>query len=142
MRAATPWHHLQMDGFGVLVGAGTLRSPSAVNSFAHRWTDEGVTVDATFTGGHLLHLAAAGCVLNDVYREAAQSGLPIRGVPVGADGAFDVDDWHSTGIEYWVEIDCDAEPSEVDALLRRVDAVAEIPKSIRAGTSVERVATP
>jgi len=50
--------------------------------------------------------------------------------------------WHSTGIEYWVEIDCDAEPSELDSLLRRVDAVAEIPKSIRAGTSVERVAAP
>lgn len=111
-----------------------------MTTFAHRWSDDGVTVEAAFTGGHLLHLAAAGCVLNDVYREAAQLGLPLRGVRVGADGAFDEDDWHSTGIAYWVEVDCDAEPSEVDALLRRVDAVAEIPRSIRAGTSVERVA--
>ena len=131
-----------MNGFGVVVGAGTLRSSSAVNNFAHRWTDEGVTVEAAFTGGHLLHLAAAGCVLNDVYREAAQIGLPLRGVRVGADGAFDEDDWQSTAIEYSVEIDSDAEPTELDMLLRRVDAVAEIPKSIRAGTSVERVAAP
>ena len=99
-------------------------------------------MEAAFTGGHLLHLAAAGCVLNDVYREATQMGLPLRGVRVGADGAFDTDSWHSTGIKYWVEIDCDAPPSELDELLRRVDAVAEIPKSIRAGTSVERVAAP
>jgi len=131
-----------MDGFGIVVGAGTLRRPSAVISFAHGWTDEGVTVDAAFTGGHLLHLAAAGCVLNDVYREATQMGLPLRGVRVGADGAFDADSWHSAGIKYWVEIDSDAQPSELDALLRCVDAVAEIPKTIRAGTTVERVAAP
>jgi hypothetical protein len=31
----------------------------------------GVTVEAGFTGGHLLHLAAVGYVLDDLYREAA-----------------------------------------------------------------------
>jgi hypothetical protein len=39
--------------------------------FPHRWIPGGVTVEADFTGAHLLHLAAAGCLLNDVYREAA-----------------------------------------------------------------------
>lgn len=58
--------------FEVAVGSGTLRSASgAAVSFPHRWTPDGVTAEADFTGGHLLHLAAAGCVLNDVYREAA-----------------------------------------------------------------------
>ena len=58
--------------FEVAVGAGTMMSASgAVVRFPHRWTPGGVTVEADFTGGHLLHLAAAGCVLNDVYREAA-----------------------------------------------------------------------
>jgi len=57
--------------FEVTVAAGTLMSDStAAAHFPHRWTPEGVTVEADFTGGHLLHLAAAGCVLNDVYREA------------------------------------------------------------------------
>lgn len=128
-----------MDGFGIVVGAGTLRSSSAATSFAHRWTDEGVTVDATFTGGHLLHLAVAGCVLNDVYREAATAGVALSGVRVGADGALDPDTWHSTGIEYWVELDSDADPAELDALLRRVDDVAEIPKAVRAGATVTRI---
>jgi hypothetical protein len=36
-------------------------------------------VEADFTGGHLLHLAAAGCVLNDVYREAAALGIKLKG---------------------------------------------------------------
>jgi hypothetical protein len=132
-------HHRRMDGFGVIVGAGSLRSPAAVNTFAHRWTEEGVTVVSEFTGGHLLHLAAAGCVLNDTYREAAGMGLHLRGVRVGANGAFDESTWQSTGIEYWVEIDSDAQLPELAALLLRVDEVAEIPRSIRAGASVDRV---
>jgi hypothetical protein len=64
-RAAAPgggrkkW--LMDNRFEVAVGAGTLMSDSAAAArFPHRWTPEGVTVEADFTGGHLLHLAAAG----------------------------------------------------------------------------------
>ena len=66
--------------FEIAVAAGTMRSHSGrAVSFPHRWTPEGVTVEADFTGGHLLHLAAAGCVLNDVYREAAALGIEVKG---------------------------------------------------------------
>ena len=62
--------------FEVTVGAGTMMADSgAAARFPHRWTPGGVTVEADFTGGHLLHLAAAGCVLNDLYREAAALGI-------------------------------------------------------------------
>jgi hypothetical protein len=44
----------------------------------------------------------------------------------------------STGIRYSVEIDSPAPASDLDALLDTVDSVAEIPKSIRAGATVER----
>ena len=33
-----------------------------------------------FTGGHLLHLAAADCDLNDLYREAAALGIELSAV--------------------------------------------------------------
>ena len=125
--------------FGVVVGAGTMRSAAAdAVRFPHRWTPDGVTVDAAFTGAHLLHLAAAGCVLNDVYREAESLGLAVVGVRVSASGGFDSVTWRSTGITYTVAVDTTASAAEVDALLRRVDSVAEIPKSIRAGANVER----
>jgi uncharacterized OsmC-like protein len=129
-----------MGDFDVVVGAGTLRSksPDAV-SFPHRWTAEGVTVEAAFTGAHLLHLAAAGCVLNDVYREAERLGIPVRGARVVGSGGYDTDTWQSTGIGYSVEVDSDAEAQALDALIRLVDSVAEIPKSIRAGANVERI---
>jgi len=90
--------------FGVTVGAGTMMSGSgAAAGFPHRWTPGGVTVEADFTGGHLLHLAAAGCVLNDLYREAAALGIELAGVRVTAAGGFDTATWQSTGIEYRVE---------------------------------------
>jgi hypothetical protein len=88
-----------MDQFSAIVGAGSFRSirDDAVR-FPHRWTPEGVTVEADFTGAHLLHLAAAGCVLNDLYREAQALGIRIDGARVRAIGDFDTETWTSTGI--------------------------------------------
>jgi uncharacterized OsmC-like protein len=129
-----------MGEFDVVVAAGTLRSTEPdVVTFAHRWTPGGVTVQAAFTGAHLLHLAAAGCVLNDVYREAERLGITIHGVRVHAWGGFDTESWQSTGIGYDVEVDSPAPAKGVDALLAAVDAVAEIPRAIRAGAPVRRV---
>ena len=128
------------DRFQVAVGAGRMMSasPSAV-CFPHRWTLGGVTVEADFTGGHLLHLAAAGCVLNDLYREAAALGIELRGARVITAGGFDPATWQSTGIDYSVEVSSDAPADQLDHLLEVVDQVAEIPRAIRAGTAVRRV---
>lgn len=129
-----------MDRFEVAVGAGTRMSASgAAIRFPHRWTPDGVTVEGDFTGGHLLHLAAAGCVLNDVYREATALGVELKGVRVTAAGGFDTTTWQSTGIGYSVEVSSDAPADELARLLEVVDDVAEIPRAIRAGASLRRV---
>jgi len=125
------------ERFEVLVGAGTFRADGGT-SFPHRWTDEGVNVETGFTGGHLLNLAAAGCVLNDLYREAANLGIELAGVRVSAVGGFDTETWQSTGITYTVELDSAAPRSELDRLLEVVDTVAEIPRALRAGMTVGR----
>ena len=128
--------------FEVAVGAGTMMSASsAAVRFPHRWTSGGVTVGADFTGGHLLHLAAAGGVLNDVYREAAALGIELKGVRVTAAGGFDTTAWQSTGIDYSVEVSSDAPADQVAHLLEVVDQVAEIPRAIRAGAAVRRAAS-
>ena len=126
--------------FQVVVGAGTMISGSAAAvGFPHWWTPGGVTVEAGFTGGHLLHLAAAGCVLNDLYREAAALGIELKGVRVTAAGGFDTATWRSTGIDYSVEVSSDAPAGQLAHLLEVVDEVAEIPQAIRAVASVRRV---
>lgn len=125
--------------FELTVGAGIMMSESgAAIRFPHRWTAAGVTVEADFTGAHLLHLAAAGCVLNDVYREAAALGIGVAGVRVVAAGGFDVSTWRSTGIDYSVEVSSDASADQLAQLLDVVDQVAEIPRAIRAGAAVQR----
>jgi hypothetical protein len=124
--------------FEVVVSAGTLRPAAGGVAMPHRWTPDGVVVEAEFTGAHLYHLAAAGCVLNDVYREAERLGIAVDGVRVGAAGGFDPQSWTSTGVTYEVEISSGARADELSRLLSVVDEVAEIPKALRAGTTVVR----
>jgi uncharacterized OsmC-like protein len=127
------------DQFDVSVGAGIFRSADnrAVH-FPHRWTTEGVTVEADFTGAHLLHLAVAGCVLNDVYREAAKLDIELDGVRVLARGGFDTETWESTGVAYAIQVSSPASAEALDHLLALVDEVAEIPRAVRSGATVER----
>jgi uncharacterized OsmC-like protein len=127
------------DGFSVVVASGTLMSSDgdAVH-FPHRWTSGGVTVEADFTGAHLLHLAAVGCVLNDLHREAGTLGLPLNGARVRAAGDFDTNSWASRGITYQVQLDSPASAEELARLLDLVDDVAEIPRAIRIGAPVTR----
>lgn len=122
----------------MVVSAGSLRPANGSVVMPHRWSAEGVVIEADFTGAHLYLLAAAGCVLNDVYREAERSGIAIDGVQVRASGGFDPATWVSTGIDYEVDVMSSSSDEEIADLLHAVDDVAEIPKALRAGTTVAR----
>lgn len=132
------------------VAAGTLLSHAGptpgtgVSSvdLPHRWTPGGVRATTAFTGAHLLHLAVAGCVLNDLFREAAALGVELAGAEVTARGGFDPGSWSSTGIDYAVRLDTTAGAEDVERLLAVVDAVAEIPRAVRRGAPVRRVSPP
>src|SRR3984957_17915339 len=94
--------------FEVTASAGTLMSESGTAvRFPHRWTPGGVSVEADFTGGHMLHLAVASCILNDIYREAGTLGVEVNGVRVTAAGGIDPATAQSTGISYSVEVSSD-----------------------------------
>ena len=89
-----------------------------------------------FNGGQLLHLAVAGCVSNDLFREAAKRGIELTRVVITADGGYSGQPAVSTGISYSVEIEGLAVDEELGALVRHVDEIAEIPNSLRVGTEV------
>ena len=97
-----------------------------------------VALDPYTAHGHDGLTDEAGCVLNDVYREAEALGVQLSGVRVAAAGGFDTATWASTGITYRVELDSAASESDVERLLARVDEVAEIPRALRAGAPVHR----
>jgi len=129
--------------FEVVVTSGAMRPDSDEGiAFEHRWSPGGVVVQAEFTGAHLLHLAVAGCVLNDVHREARRLGIGVDGVRVAAWGDFDTETWRTTGIDYMVDVSSTAPRGDIDELLRVVDEVAEIPKTLQQEAQVRRLATP
>ncbi len=127
------------ETYPVTLTAGTLRSePSAGWVVPHAWTDDGVVVEAAPNGAGVLHVAVALCVLNDTFREARQRAVDVAGVRVGARGEFDPETWLSTGVTYDVDVDSPAGPEAVAALLSHVDEIAEIPRALRSGMTVER----
>jgi hypothetical protein len=129
--------------FEVVVGTGTMTAAAGTAvHFPHRWAPGGVTAEADFTGAHMLHLATAGCVLNDIYREAVAPGLELGGVRVTASGGFDTETWHSTGISYVAEVSSDALPGELARLFEVVDEVAEIPVPFERGQSSSELPEP
>jgi len=89
-----------------------------------------------FNGGQLLYLAIAGCVSNDLFREARADGIALDRVRVGGDGAFQGDPPVSTDVTYTVEVAGDASTEALERLVAKVDAIAEIPNSLRAATAV------
>lgn len=89
-----------------------------------------------FNGGQLLHLAVAGCVSNDLFREAAAAGITLHRVVVQVAGDFGGDPAVSTPISYDVQVSGDASEERLRELVAHVDRVAEIPNSLRRGTAV------
>jgi putative redox protein len=89
-----------------------------------------------FNGGQLLHLAVAGCISNDLFREAALRGIELTRVLVKVDGDYDGAPAVSTGITYSVEVEGNVADDDLRSLVDHVDAIAEIPNSLRNGTTV------
>ena len=89
-----------------------------------------------FNGGQLLYLAVAGCVSNDLYREAPGFGITLEQVRVTVRGDFNGDPPVSEAVQYEVELSGDAPEERLRELVEHVDRVAEIPNSLRGGTAV------
>lgn len=129
-----------MSGFEVVMRS--LRgTPTAIGSagpftlIADRPADAGGG-GLGFNGGQLLNLAVAGCVSNDLYREASKRGITIHEVRVRVRSDYSGEPAVSTQIGYDIEIEGDAEPEVLQRLVRDTDAIAEIPNSLRRGTEV------
>ena len=95
-----------------------------------------------FSGGQLLNLAVAGCVSNDLFREAAKAGITLRRVRVTASSEYSGTPAVSSPIEYSIEVEGEATDDQLRALIEDVDRIAEIPNSIRRGTEVRLTRAP
>ena len=92
-----------------------------------------------FNGGQLLYLAVAGCISNDLFREARAAGIELSSVRVRVRGDFVGEPAVSDEIQYEVEVAGNVPEDQLRALIDRVDEIAEIPNSLREGTQVHLV---
>lgn len=90
-----------------------------------------------FNGGQLLNLAVAGCISNDLFREAARGGITLRRVGVSVRSDYVGEPPISTPIEYDVTVEGDAPEEVLQGLVQHVDEIAEIPNSLRWATEVQ-----
>ena len=98
--------------------------------------EEGGGRGVGFNGGQLLYLAIAGCISNDLFREAGVSGIVLDRVRVRVEGDFSGDPQVSDEVEYHVELAGDGPADRLRELIEHVDRIAEIPNSLRRGTAV------
>src|SRR5918992_6390219 len=87
-------------------------------------------------GGQLLYLAVAGCVSNDLFREARAAGIELSSVRGKVSGDFVGEPAVSDEIRYEVEVAGNAPEGRLRELIDQVDEIAEIPNSLRQGTRV------
>ena len=92
-----------------------------------------------FNGGQLLYLAVAGCVSNDLFRDARAVGIELSRVRVKVNGDFVGEPAVSEEVRYEVDVANDVPEEQLRDLIARVDGIAEIPNSLREGTSVRLV---
>ena len=92
-----------------------------------------------FNGGQLLYLAVAGCISNDLFRDARAAGIELSSVRVRVSGDFVGEPAVSDEIRYEVEVAGNVPEDRLRALVDQVDEVAEIPNSLRRGTNVRLV---
>ena len=91
---------------------------------------------SSVNGGELLFLALATCFCNDAYREAAKRNINIQSISVTVNGEFGKEGEPGKNIHYHTTIEADADDDELRELIQHVDAIAEVHKTLRLGTSV------
>ncbi len=89
-----------------------------------------------FNGGELLLLAIGGCYSNDIFREAAKRSMTIHHVEVMVMADWGGHPVRAQNVTFSVLVEADAPEQEILDLIRHTDRVAEIPNSLRLGTTV------
>jgi len=91
---------------------------------------------SSISGGEILFLAIATCYCNDLYREGKKLGVKVDNVEVNVDGDFMAAGEPALNVQCKIKVAAQASEEEIRKLVKHTDAIAEIPMSLRKGTSV------
>lgn len=101
----------------------------------HHRVDRAEIATEVLSGGHLFHLALAGCVFNNIHRLAGERGIEIASVRVIADGDFD--DGLSTEVSCQIELEGDKGPDALRQLAIDAYKDSSIGAAMRRSSNVE-----
>lgn len=90
-----------------------------------------------FSGEELFMMSIGASLCNDLYREAALWQVDIRQVEIVINGDWGGEPAHARNIRYDIRVTSDAPREKIEELIRHTDQIAEIPHSMRQGTSVK-----
>lgn len=128
-----------MGGFGVEIRIADGSAPAVplgkVVVEHHRTPSAEITAEV-LSGGHVLHLAVAICLFNDLLRMAAERGIDITDLRVSADGGFAGTPVVSTGISYDIDVAGNAPDDVLRELVADVERDAAIPLTLARTTPV------
>ncbi|HEX9098805.1 MAG TPA: OsmC family protein [Candidatus Dormibacteraeota bacterium] len=89
------------------------------------------------SGGHLLHMALAGCVFNNIHRIAQDRGIRVHDASVAVDGGFNEEGNASTGISCRVMVAGEAAKEQLAAVAREAFDNSSIAAILRQTTTVD-----
>ena len=92
----------------------------------------------SLNGGELLFLSLATCFCNNLYREAKKRDCEVSAVKVLVTGEFGSEGEAAKNIFYEVFVEAPSlTQEEISSLIKHVDQVAEIHKTLRNGIEVK-----
>ena len=94
---------------------------------------------SSVNGGELLLLSIATCFCNDIYREAAKRKIAIQTINVKVTGDFGAEGEPGSNFQYKAAVKSDAPAAEIEELIKYVNEIAEIHKTLRNGIDVTLV---
>ena len=90
---------------------------------------------SSISGGEIMFLAIATCYCNDLYREGKKLGIEVEDVEVHVDGDFNAAGEPAQNVNCKIMVTAQAS-EEIRNLVEHTDKIAEIPMSIRNGTTI------
>jgi OsmC-like protein len=133
---ATTDHHSYAAQVRLPAGEPEGVSPSRIVIQHHRAPRVEWNVDVA-TGGHMLHLAIAQCVFNNVLRLGAEQRILLSDVNVAVDGDFNTEGTASTGIDCVIELNGDSDRANLIALAKNAFDESSVVAVLRRAGRVE-----
>jgi uncharacterized OsmC-like protein len=109
--------------------------PSSMRVQHHRAGQAELAVEK-LSGGHLLHLALAGCVFNNLHAFATKHGFRLSDARVTVDGGFNAEGTASSGIACQIAVTGDASRADLLAVAHEAFDESSIVAVLRRTTTV------